>query len=205
MSEEAAEQIGEHTEATYDGYVLTLKQRLEDQRGQRVHLESFEVLQLLLFIDHQAALRALKWETLRRQAREVVSPEWQYCASYKVWRYMVGEAHIELAPRASYCDRGLWLATQTGVGNIDAADAFPRYFMDLTRAKLEMQEWLEHRMREYTDSEHKRWNNVANKIRDLRDALRRLGPELTDAEAGPLSVAYKSIQDRLAPSLDAER
>ncbi len=66
-----------------------------------------------------------------------------------------------------------------------------------------MQEWLDFRMRDYTDSEHKRWNKVANKIRDLRDAVGRLIPNLTDGEARALALAYKSIEDRLAPNLDA--
>ena len=41
-----------------------------------------------------------------------------------------------------YRDRGHWIAHVEGIATIDHADFFPRYFMDLDRAKLEMQEWL---------------------------------------------------------------
>lgn len=198
-----ATKIGEHGTAQYDGLMLTLEHRNPGEHAQVLHFEPFEVIQLLRFVDEQAALFALKWETLRREARETVNPKWQYCAQYKCWRYMVGEARIELAPRPSYCDRGRWVVTETGVGDIDRQDEFPRYFMDLTRAMLEMQEWLDFRMRDYADSDHKRFNNVANKLRDVRDSIGRLVGELNPPELDALASAYLAIQDRLAPNLDA--
>lgn len=65
---------------------------------------------------------------------------------YRCWNLRIGDAHVWLAPRPAYCDRGHWHANVMGVPHIDEADAFPRYYMNLERAKLEMTEWLEWRL-----------------------------------------------------------
>jgi hypothetical protein len=49
---------------------------------------------------------------------------------------------VTIEPRPAYCDRGHWFAKAYGPLDIAAADSFPRYFMDLERAKAEMKEWL---------------------------------------------------------------
>ncbi len=189
-------QIGEHCRVRCDGNTLTIEQ---PEVEHTVSFESYEVIELLQFINDQAGLRAMIWDRLRAQARDVVNPKWQYSALHRCWRYMVGTAHIELAERPVYCDRGRWIATETGVGDIDACDEFPRYFMDLTRAKLEMQEWLDFRMREYTDNEYNRVNKVHNRIRDLRDAVRRMLAHTNETESQVLTAAYAIIEHRLAP------
>ena len=59
---------------------------------------------------------------------------------------------IFLTPRPIYCDRGNWIAKidYKPTGNrlrlwLDDADLWPRYYMDLTRAKLECEDWLKKR------------------------------------------------------------
>jgi hypothetical protein len=56
------------------------------------------------------------------------------------------ECHITLERRPRYCDRGNWLAKLFPSGEfareIDEADRWPRYYMDETRAKLEVEAWL---------------------------------------------------------------
>jgi len=65
---------------------------------------------------------------------------WEYGAEY-------GKGPIIwLNPRPVYCDRGHWLAGCDGFPNLDHADAFPRYFMDLDRAKLECEDWFHWRL-----------------------------------------------------------
>jgi hypothetical protein len=46
----------------------------------------------------------------------------------------------------TYCDRGRFVGKVFGVPDIDGADSFPRYYMDIDRAKLEMAEWLDWRL-----------------------------------------------------------
>lgn len=50
-----------------------------------------------------------------------------------------------IEPRPDHCDRGRW-KFNTELPNIDSADGFPRYYMDLTRAKLEIISWLNWRL-----------------------------------------------------------
>lgn len=57
-------------------------------------------------------------------------------------------AHVWIQKRPAYCDRGHWIANVDGISTIDGADAFPRYFMNLERAKLEMEEWLAWRVKD---------------------------------------------------------
>lgn len=72
--------------------------------------------------------------------------DWQLDADC-CWNLHVEHIHVWLAPRPAYCDRGHWLGNVMGIATIDAADAFPRYYMNLERAKLEMSEWLEWRLK----------------------------------------------------------
>jgi hypothetical protein len=54
-------------------------------------------------------------------------------------------AEVTLEPRPAYCDRGHWYGKVFGI-ETDHQDGFPRYFMDLERAKAEMAEWLTWRL-----------------------------------------------------------
>lgn len=58
-----------------------------------------------------------------------------------------GNVHVWLTARPPYCDRGHWQASVSGLEDIDYQDGFPRYFMDLERAKLEMADWLRWRLK----------------------------------------------------------
>lgn len=64
----------------------------------------------------------------------------------RCWSFKIGSAIVQVVPRPPYCDRGHWLGNVYGVPYIDIQDAFPRYYMDLERAKLEMSEWLRWRL-----------------------------------------------------------
>jgi len=59
------------------------------------------------------------------------------------------DCFISLEPRPTYCDRGNFLAklfiTDARKLFIDDADAWPRYYMNLERAKAEIEEWLQKR------------------------------------------------------------
>lgn len=74
-----------------------------------------------------------------------VKPEWEYNSRYKTWVYAVGTARIEIEPRI-FCDRGNFGATVSGVPDLNDRDGFPRYYMQLDRARCELQEWLDQRM-----------------------------------------------------------
>ena len=62
------------------------------------------------------------------------------------YRLVIDRQMVWIEPRPSYCDRGRYHANYTGSFHIDAADGFPRYYMDLEVAKREMKSWLLHRM-----------------------------------------------------------
>ena len=66
--------------------------------------------------------------------------QWEAIEHY--WSIRMRGVEIVIEPRPAYCDRGHWYAKVFGMVDIDAADSFPRYFMDLERAKAEMREWL---------------------------------------------------------------
>lgn len=66
---------------------------------------------------------------------------------YGSWILTKDDARVFIQQRPPYCDRGHWIANVDGIPWIDGADAFPRYFMDLNRAKIEMKEWLDWRLR----------------------------------------------------------
>lgn len=66
------------------------------------------------------------------------------------WQEIAGrECVVTLEPRPAYCDRGNWIAKVFPTGELalsmDDADAFPRYYFDETRAKLEIEAWLKKR------------------------------------------------------------
>ena len=67
--------------------------------------------------------------------------EW-FVDSFGCQVYRLRDAFVWLGPRPPYCDRGHWYAGVEGIATIDAADGFPRYYMDLERAKAELAEWL---------------------------------------------------------------
>lgn len=54
---------------------------------------------------------------------------------------------IELKARPPYCNRGNWVATIEDAPflSIDLHDAWPRYYFDPARAKLELEAWLDKR------------------------------------------------------------
>jgi hypothetical protein len=58
------------------------------------------------------------------------------------------ECEITLEARPYYCDRGNYVAKLFPVTgsklhrDIDGQDAWPRYYFDLDRAKLEIEAWL---------------------------------------------------------------
>src|ERR1044071_2079121 len=66
------------------------------------------------------------------------------------WTEIKGrECLISLEPRPTYCDRGNWIAKIEATGQLardmDSSDLWPRYYMDLDRAKLEIEAWLRKR------------------------------------------------------------
>ena len=80
---------------------------------------------------------------------------WDECVEggQTVWRCQTKQTTVELWPRPSYCDRGRWQAHidcpgfPTNPKPFDAADAFPRYYFNLERAKAEMEDLF--RVRHY--------------------------------------------------------
>lgn len=56
---------------------------------------------------------------------------------------------ITIEPRNSYCDRGNWVAKifprEQLAMEIDGQDGWPRFYMDLDRAKLEIEDWMKKR------------------------------------------------------------
>ncbi len=69
------------------------------------------------------------------------------------YREILGlDCMITLVPRPSYCDRGNFLAQiydKDGGDplrlSIDFQDGWPRYYMDLGRAKAEIEDWMKKR------------------------------------------------------------
>lgn len=60
-----------------------------------------------------------------------------------------GDWQFTIQPRPHYCDRGRWIAqvfyVGARIGELDAADAWPRYYFDLAFAKREISMWVENR------------------------------------------------------------
>lgn len=69
--------------------------------------------------------------------------------SYQWFEIEGRDCVITLQRRPEYCDRGNWVATLHARGilarEIDSADAWPRYYFDLERAKAEVEAWLKKR------------------------------------------------------------
>jgi hypothetical protein len=65
----------------------------------------------------------------------------------------VGRVHVWIEKRPPYCDRGHFLGHVMGVPTLDHQDGFPRYYMNLDRAKAELEEWLQWRLRQENVSE----------------------------------------------------
>lgn len=84
---------------------------------------------------------------------EEVQETW-ICAKDGVWWYHSGECSVWINKRPTYCDRGHFMSNTQGSLYIDEADSFPRYFMDLERAKLEMKEWLKWRIQQNRKTNH---------------------------------------------------
>jgi len=59
--------------------------------------------------------------------------------------YINNELMAWIVPRPKYCDRGRF-SMDTNLPDIDAADSFPRYYMDLERAKRETEEFVRWRL-----------------------------------------------------------
>lgn len=59
------------------------------------------------------------------------------------------DCKITLEPRPGYCDRGNFLAKIHPTGELarsmDYQDAWPRYYFDEVRAKLEIEAWMRKR------------------------------------------------------------
>ena len=55
-----------------------------------------------------------------------------------------GHFHLLIQRRPGYCDRGRWfvIVGASGVSELDHQEGFPRYYFDLTRAKEEMEDWV---------------------------------------------------------------
>lgn len=67
--------------------------------------------------------------------------------SLHIWhRLEIDGQVVWIDPRPAFCNRGRYLGQYMGTMHVDAADGFPRYFMDLEVAKSEMKAWLLHRM-----------------------------------------------------------
>lgn len=80
-----------------------------------------------------------EWEAVP-EGRPLMEPTY-------VWYRLVIDRHmIWIDARAGHCDRGRYAANYSGPFFIDAADGFPRYYMDLETAKREMKAWLEWRI-----------------------------------------------------------
>jgi hypothetical protein len=62
------------------------------------------------------------------------------------------DCHIHIQRRPAYCDRGNFLANvelKEGGDHLrlwlDSADGWPRYYMNLDRAKAEIEDWMKKR------------------------------------------------------------
>jgi len=76
---------------------------------------------------------------------------WVHDPRWATWEVTFGPCSVSIQPRPAYCDRGNWVATadSTKPYDLDGADGFPRYYMDLERAKAELEDWMLKRYRSY--------------------------------------------------------
>jgi hypothetical protein len=72
-------------------------------------------------------------------------PTWEL-DEYGCHNLRVGGVHVWIEKRPPYCDGGHFIGKVSGIASIDAFDAFPRYYMNLERAKAELSEWLTWRL-----------------------------------------------------------
>lgn len=126
--------------------------------------------------------------------------DWKYDKDYKTWNLTVDGVFISITQRAPYCDRGRYICVVTGLGDIDRQDEFPRYFMDLERAKAEMVDWLLWRMRtrELPTAFHQ-WNAGSMLVCECASyvsALKILGL-CTDEEQQALQAIVRAISARV--------
>jgi hypothetical protein len=60
-------------------------------------------------------------------------------------------ALLTIEPRPAHCDRGRWIAKcfrdPRDGRPLDGQEGWPRYYFDLDRARAEIQEWVEARLR----------------------------------------------------------
>lgn len=67
----------------------------------------------------------------------------------KYWSIEGKQCNIVIEKRHTYCDRGNWLAKifprDQLMLDMDEQDGWPRYYMDLDRAKLEIDDWMKKR------------------------------------------------------------
>jgi hypothetical protein len=127
--------------------------------------------------------------------------EWTYNEEERCWSISNGPAYVTLAHRPQHCDRGRWVSMVSGIDDIDGADGFPRYFMNLDRAKAEMAEWLGWRLRVGNyDAAHRRQLARIDAAEDLGNAAihARYQQVITDGEFATLLKLYHGIRERLA-------
>lgn len=135
------------------------------------------------------------------------APQWTYSEEYKTWEWLSRGVFASIQPRPHYCDRGHWIARVSGLGDIDNSDAFPRYYMDLERAKVEMSEWLEWRLSQNQQGAYERYAGKATAIADLAMHIAALhGLELLQPqELQTLSELLAKLTLRITISAAKER
>jgi hypothetical protein len=82
--------------------------------------------------------------------------KWHHDDEYNIEEIQGLDCHIWIQPRPSYCDRGNFLAHIEPINDVlrlglDGQDGWPRYYMDLERAKTEIEDWLKKR-KQWVDS-----------------------------------------------------
>jgi hypothetical protein len=71
---------------------------------------------------------------------------WEQTGDHRTFNMMLDGRMVGwITARPPYCDRGHWQFNSELPG-LDRQDGFPRYFMDLDRAKIEAEEWTRWRM-----------------------------------------------------------
>lgn len=134
-----------------------------------------------------------------------MNAEWGYVRDDNSWVLLVDGVRIEIATRPGYCDRGRHVVVVSGLGDLDEQDAFPRYFMDLTRAKQEMVEWIGWRLRvRELPTEYGRWNVRTSLVAEfgaLLGALRH-AQVTTDAETAAMRALLEALRTRIGAHND---
>ena len=80
--------------------------------------------------------------------KEPTGSTWKEGSSAIKWWSILGmHCEITLEPRPHYCDRGNYIAKifSKHPSLEDLQDAWPRYYMDFDRAKLEIEDWMKKR------------------------------------------------------------